>query len=45
MHLAKNVFERESEKRRLGLRRNQGFGDRSSPLLVSKCKTRENFKI
>ena len=25
MHLGKNVFERESEKRRLGLRENQGF--------------------
>ena len=24
-HCAKNVFERESEKRRLGLRENQGF--------------------
>ena len=32
----KNVFERESEKRGLGLRRNQGFGGRSSPFLVSK---------
>ena len=36
MHLGKNVFERESEKRRLELRRNQGFGERSSPFLVSK---------
>ena len=36
MHLGKNVFERESEKRRLGLRRNQGFGGISSPFLVSK---------
>ena len=34
--LGKNIFERESKKRRLGLRRNQGFGGRSTPFLVSK---------
>ena len=36
MHLGKNVFEKESEKRRPGLRRNQGFGGGSSPFMVSK---------
>ena len=30
MHLGKNLFERESEKRRLGLIENQGFCGRSS---------------
>ena len=41
MHLGKNVFERKSEKRRLGLRRNQGFGGRSSPFFVSKWSRRK----
>ena len=41
MHLGKNIFERESEKRRPGLRRNQGFCGRSSPFLVSKGSRRK----
>ena len=36
MHLGKNVFEREKRIEELGLRRNQGFGGRSSPFMVAK---------
>ena len=36
-HFGQNRFRRqEREREELGLRRNQGFGGRSSPFLVSK---------